>query len=134
MDTRLAFLVALSLFALPAGAETLFVEAGRDATVIEDPDGGRANGSGPTLFAGRTSQTQNGIRRGLVYFDVAAALPPNAIVRSAAEAEAAAGRIGYPLVVRPSYVRGGRAMEIVYKPDELRTYTFRFRVRRVLPR
>ncbi len=48
--------------------------------------------------------------------------PPNAIVRSAEQAEVAAERIGYPLVVRPSYVLGGRAMEIVYRPEELRTY------------
>jgi carbamoyl-phosphate synthase large subunit len=48
--------------------------------------------------------------------------PPNSIVRSEDEAEAAAERIGYPLVVRPSYVLGGRAMEIVYRPEELRTY------------
>ncbi|MCG3170783.1 MAG: Carbamoyl-phosphate synthase large chain [Pseudomonadales bacterium] len=48
--------------------------------------------------------------------------PANAIVRSAEEAEEAAERIGYPLVVRPSYVLGGRAMEIVYRPEELRTY------------
>jgi len=48
--------------------------------------------------------------------------PANAIVRSAEEAEVAAGRIGYPLVVRPSYVLGGRAMEIVYSHEELRTY------------
>ena len=48
--------------------------------------------------------------------------PANAIVRSEEEAEVAAERIGYPLVVRPSYVLGGRAMEIVYRPEELRTY------------
>ncbi len=48
--------------------------------------------------------------------------PANAIVRSAEEAEEAAGRIGYPLVVRPSYVLGGRAMEIVYRAEELRSY------------
>jgi carbamoyl-phosphate synthase large subunit len=48
--------------------------------------------------------------------------PPNAIVRSAEQAESAAALIGYPLVVRPSYVLGGRAMEIVYRPEELRTY------------
>jgi len=48
--------------------------------------------------------------------------PANAIVRSAEEAEEAAERIGYPLVVRPSYVLGGRAMEIVYRAEELRTY------------
>ncbi|MGK0418347.1 MAG: carbamoyl-phosphate synthase large subunit, partial [Halopseudomonas sp.] len=38
--------------------------------------------------------------------------PPNATVRSEEEAIRAAGKIGYPLVVRPSYVLGGRAMEI----------------------
>ncbi len=48
--------------------------------------------------------------------------PPNAIVRSLDEALAVAEQVGYPLVVRPSYVLGGRAMEIVFKEDELRTY------------
>ena len=48
--------------------------------------------------------------------------PPNATVRSEEEAIRAAGTIGYPLVVRPSYVLGGRAMEIVYELDELKRY------------
>ncbi len=48
--------------------------------------------------------------------------PQNAIVRSAEEAVLAAANVGYPLVVRPSYVLGGRAMEIVYKEEELRRY------------
>ncbi|MBA4500765.1 carbamoyl-phosphate synthase large subunit [Marinobacterium marinum] len=48
--------------------------------------------------------------------------PENATVRSMEEAIVEAGKIGYPLVVRPSYVLGGRAMEIVYKEDELRRY------------
>ncbi|WP_043202572.1 carbamoyl-phosphate synthase large subunit [Pseudomonas putida] len=48
--------------------------------------------------------------------------PPNATVRSEEEAIRAAGGIGYPLVVRPSYVLGGRAMEIVYELDELKRY------------
>ncbi len=48
--------------------------------------------------------------------------PPNTIVRSVDEAVAAAESIGYPLVVRPSYVLGGRAMEIVYAEDELLRY------------
>jgi len=48
--------------------------------------------------------------------------PANAIVRSAEEAIAAAAGIGYPLVVRPSYVLGGRAMEIVYREEELQRY------------
>ena len=48
--------------------------------------------------------------------------PPNAIVRSGEEAIGAAAGIGYPLVVRPSYVLGGRAMEIVYREEELLRY------------
>ena len=48
--------------------------------------------------------------------------PSNATARSAEDAVVLAEKIGYPLVVRPSYVLGGRAMEIVYKEDELRHY------------
>ena len=48
--------------------------------------------------------------------------PSNATVRSSEEAVELAKKIGYPLVVRPSYVLGGRAMEIVYKEDELNHY------------
>jgi carbamoyl-phosphate synthase large subunit len=48
--------------------------------------------------------------------------PENATVRSLEEAVIQAKNIGYPLVVRPSYVLGGRAMEIVYKEEELRRY------------
>jgi carbamoyl-phosphate synthase large subunit len=48
--------------------------------------------------------------------------PPNATARSEAEAVAKAAVIGYPLVVRPSYVLGGRAMEIVFDESELNRY------------
>ena len=48
--------------------------------------------------------------------------PPHGEARTMEEARAIAGRIGYPVVVRPSYVLGGRAMEIVYDPDELETF------------
>lgn len=48
--------------------------------------------------------------------------PSNSTARSTEDAVALASQIGYPLVVRPSYVLGGRAMEIVYKEDELRHY------------
>ncbi|AAP99941.1 MULTISPECIES: carbamoyl-phosphate synthase large subunit [Prochlorococcus] len=48
--------------------------------------------------------------------------PSNGIARSISEAEKIANRISYPLVVRPSYVLGGRAMEIVYDSQELKTY------------
>ena len=48
--------------------------------------------------------------------------PPNATVRSLEQALKEADKIGYPLVVRPSYVLGGRAMEIVYNQVELQRY------------
>ena len=48
--------------------------------------------------------------------------PNNATARSIDEAMNLAQMIGYPLVVRPSYVLGGRAMEIVYKNEELLRY------------
>ena len=54
--------------------------------------------------------------------------PPNTTARSEAEAVALAEAIGYPLVVRPSYVLGGRAMEIVYDETELQRY-MRYAVR-----
>jgi carbamoyl-phosphate synthase large subunit len=48
--------------------------------------------------------------------------PPNGIARSSGEAKAIAQRIQYPVVVRPSYVLGGRAMEIVYSDQDLDHY------------
>jgi len=48
--------------------------------------------------------------------------PPNRTVRSVEQGIAEADDISYPLVVRPSYVLGGRAMEIVYNEEELRRY------------
>lgn len=48
--------------------------------------------------------------------------PYNEVATNLDEALVNAKRVEYPLVVRPSYVLGGRAMEIVYNDDELRTY------------
>ncbi|MGB0845659.1 MAG: carbamoyl-phosphate synthase large subunit [Thiolinea sp.] len=48
--------------------------------------------------------------------------PPNRTASSMDEAVRLAEEVGYPLVVRPSYVLGGRAMEIVYHENELRRY------------
>ena len=48
--------------------------------------------------------------------------PPNATARTEAEAMDKAAELGYPLVVRPSYVLGGRAMEIVHEPRDLERY------------
>ena len=48
--------------------------------------------------------------------------PPNRTARNIEDGVRLADEIGYPLVVRPSYVLGGRAMEIVFNADELRRY------------
>ena len=48
--------------------------------------------------------------------------PENGIARSVEQAEAIADRIGYPIIIRPSYVLGGRAMEIVYDRTGLNRY------------
>ena len=54
--------------------------------------------------------------------------PPGAVARSPEEAEAVAARIGYPVLLRPSYVLGGRAMQIVHGVADLRDY-MRFAVK-----
>ncbi len=48
--------------------------------------------------------------------------PENGIARSPEEAEAITERLGYPVVIRPSYVLGGRAMEIVFEKAQLHRY------------
>jgi carbamoyl-phosphate synthase large subunit len=48
--------------------------------------------------------------------------PPNCTARSREEAIEMGGDVGYPLIVRPSYVLGGRAMEIVHSDEDLATY------------
>ncbi len=48
--------------------------------------------------------------------------PPNRTARDEATAMRSAEEIGYPLVVRPSYVLGGRAMEVVHEPRDLERY------------
>jgi carbamoyl-phosphate synthase large subunit len=53
--------------------------------------------------------------------------PQNGMATSAAQALAVADRIGYPVLVRPSFVLGGRAMEVVYDRDGLGSYMERHR-------
>ncbi len=48
--------------------------------------------------------------------------PPGGTAASKAEAEALASKLGFPVLLRPSYVLGGRAMELVHGMDELRRY------------
>ncbi|XHU96567.1 MAG: carbamoyl-phosphate synthase large subunit [cyanobacterium endosymbiont of Rhopalodia gibba] len=61
-------------------------------------------------------------RFGKILHDIEIKQPPNGISRSYEESLVIASCIGYPVVVRPSYVLGGRAMEIVYSDKELEHY------------
>jgi carbamoyl-phosphate synthase large subunit len=58
-------------------------------------------------------------RFGLLAQELAVRCPPWAIASDVPEALAAAGEIGYPLLVRPSYVLGGRAMRVCYDEEQL---------------
>jgi hypothetical protein len=71
------------LLAASASAELSVVPAAHDNTLIESASGALSNGSGPHLFAGRTSQASGSIRRAALRFDVAGALPPGAVVLAA---------------------------------------------------
>jgi len=56
---------------------------------------------------------------------IGAAVPPNGVAASVEEAVEVGRRVGYPVLVRPSYVLGGRAMHIVYDEASLRSYFVR---------
>ena len=57
-----------------------------------------------------------------ILFDLKLKQPPNRTAKTTEEAEKLAEEIGYPLVVRPSYVLGGRGMEIVHEKEDLNRY------------
>src|ERR1041384_7151225 len=66
--------------------------------------------------------TEDRKRFGKLLVDVGIPQPPNGFARSLEEARDEASRIGYPVLVRPSYVLGGRAMQIVYDEASLDNY------------
>lgn len=63
------FVVMATLPYFPSVAGVDLLEAAHDATLVEHPDGALANGAGPVFFAGRTNQSDNGVRRALLRFD-----------------------------------------------------------------
>lgn len=76
--------VPLASFAPPqAGTQVVVLEPVADATLVESATGALANGKGLFLHAGRTNQATESLRRGLLRFDVAAALPPEARIEEA---------------------------------------------------
>jgi hypothetical protein len=84
MKTPSRLLLAATCALVPAVpvalAGAVALPAARDATLIENAGGEQANGAGPVLFAGRTNQAADSIRRGLLAFDVAGRVPQGALV------------------------------------------------------
>lgn len=79
------FVLSLAAFASDAVASeepplVARIPPGRDNTLYESPTGALSNGAGSSILAGRTAQASNSIRRGLLWFDVAGALPAGATV------------------------------------------------------
>ena len=60
--------------------ETQILQASKDNTLIENSTGELSNGVGPVFFVGRTNQSENSIRRGLIFFDIAEAIPAGSTV------------------------------------------------------
>jgi len=81
--TFMFILLTLLFTPVSADSETAYIVASKDNTLIENPQGSLSNGSGPYLFVGRTNQQANSLRRGLVHFDVASALPSGVRIKSA---------------------------------------------------
>jgi hypothetical protein len=79
----LVTLLFVLVVAWPALGETLLLSPVQDATLIESSTGSLANGSGSDLFVGRTGQSSASLRRALLLFDVAEALPGGARVTDA---------------------------------------------------
>jgi len=83
MFRTLALLSAVAL-GLSAHADVVTLTASADGTLFNDPTGAVANGSGPVMIVGRAGGASGApIRRGLVRFDVAGALPAGSTVNSA---------------------------------------------------
>lgn len=76
-------LLAGAAGALEARAESVLLRPQKDGTLIEESAGALSNGSGPSFFAGRTAATLGSIRRAILAFDVAAAIPPGSTVTRA---------------------------------------------------
>lgn len=65
-----------------ASADVVALEPLKDNTLYQDPTGSLSNGAGSAMFAGRSSQTSNSIRRALVAFDIAGAIPAGSTIDS----------------------------------------------------
>ncbi|MGB5719045.1 MAG: DNRLRE domain-containing protein [Gammaproteobacteria bacterium] len=76
--------VSLPLVPMLSSADAVIIEAGADNTLYEDALGSVSNGSGAIMVAGRTRGEVDSIRRAVLFFDVAGAIPHGAVVESVA--------------------------------------------------
>jgi hypothetical protein len=60
--------------------DVVTLPAAKDTTLVEEPMGLKANGGDPGIYAGRTFQAENSIRRALIAFNVASAVPPGSTI------------------------------------------------------
>lgn len=81
---RVILLGALLVLAAPARADLLSFQAIQDNTLIESADGSVSGGASERIFAGRSNQASNSIRRSVVAFDVASSIPVGAVIHSVA--------------------------------------------------
>ena len=65
-----------------AAAELVVLTPSRDNTLYEDPNGALSNGLGSAMFAGRNSAPSNSVRRAVLAFDIAAAIPAGATIEA----------------------------------------------------
>ena len=95
----------------------------RRADAAESREGPRGSGRADHRHLAEVHRDRGGPQAFLRHARQAALLQtPGGTATNEAEAVAVAERIGYPVLVRPSFVLGGRAMEIVYNEDDLRRY------------
>lgn len=80
---QLAIVLCAAAGPFTAAADTVTLFSAKDNTLYEDPDGALSNGAGTAMFAGNNAQGSNTIRRAVLAFDVAAALPAGATITSA---------------------------------------------------
>jgi hypothetical protein len=78
----LCAVLLLALAAPQAQAVTVTIEAFRDNTLIETADGSRSNGAFERTFSGRTNQATGSIRRAVLAFDIASAVPAGSTIQS----------------------------------------------------
>ena len=72
--------MAIIVSCAAATPEAQILQASKDNTLIENTSGELSNGTGPVFFVGRTNQSNNSIRRGLITFDIAEKIPADSKV------------------------------------------------------